>query len=353
MYFSKKIQENLVLIFPTYNTGGAEEVHLKIVQALTSQNPLVFFTRRSSNDHYYKDFADGAKVYDLSDKLNNPLIKWIYWGIIAGRLNRTSGRILFSACPDFYFITAFVKRREVLELVHMDIWADIKYFKFSKNINKRIFISEKVKLDIEKKYPSLKNNKNLVIESGLTTNKPFTREFNGILKFLYVGRGSIQKRVWLIPKIAKKCQAKNIPVEFNFIGEVEDDIPENLKKYCKFYGRIEDKRKIEAHYRQNHFLILTSDWEGFPVVIIEAMNNGVIPIVTDVGGIKYHIKNDFNGFLIKNTSEEQIIEDFVNLIQQLNKNRKDLSKISYECFDYVNKHFSITEFNRKYQALFK
>lgn len=41
-----------------------------------------------------------------------------------------------------------------------------------------------------------------------------------------------------------------------------------------------------------------SDYEGTSISMLEAMANGVIPIVTNVSGVDLFVKNEINGFVI-------------------------------------------------------
>ena len=46
-------------------------------------------------------------------------------------------------------------------------------------------------------------------------------------------------------------------------------------------------------FQQIHVFLLTSDFEGLPLAIMEAMSTGCIPVVSNVGGIK---QLPFDGF---------------------------------------------------------
>src|SRR5690606_26230005 len=46
------------------------------------------------------------------------------------------------------------------------------------------------------------------------------------------------------------------------------------------------KEQLKSMYSAAHFILLPSQGEGWPKVISEAMSFGVIPIVSDVSGIK-------------------------------------------------------------------
>jgi glycosyltransferase involved in cell wall biosynthesis len=97
---------------------------------------------------------------------------------------------------------------------------------------------------------------------------------------------------------------------------------------------------------------MPSIYEGFPMVIMESMAHGVIPITTDVGGINEHITNGENGILISDGNEEKIVFDFINAIELLIIDNKKMEIISKNAFEYAQSHFSIEQFNDNYRRLF-
>jgi glycosyltransferase involved in cell wall biosynthesis len=73
----------------------------------------------------------------------------------------------------------------------------------------------------------------------------------------------------------------------------------------RFCGQTED---VEAIWAEHHALVLTSRFEGMPLVVIEAMLCGRPCIATDVGGNRELIRNNVNGFLAKAPTVELMDE---------------------------------------------
>jgi len=101
-------------------------------------------------------------------------------------------------------------------------------------------------------------------------------------------------------------------------------IPENK---LIFTGKINN---VEDYYLKSDILIITSDFEGTPNVLLEAINYGLGIIVSDSSGDAYHIiKNNVNGFICNN----QDINSYLNAIEKYAKNTELIkyhSKISKE-----------------------
>ena len=76
--------------------------------------------------------------------------------------------------------------------------------------------------------------------------------------------------------------------------------------------------------------MLASDYEGLPMVILEAMSLRKPIVASNVGGIKEIVRNDLNGFVVNNTAEE-----FKSKIESILENEElqsTLSKNSYQIF---------------------
>ncbi len=160
-----------------------------------------------------------------------------------------------------------------------------------------------------------------------------------------MGRSSEEKRVWLAEKIAENSFSKKLPVEFSFIGFSKRSDSVN------YLGEISDRELIDKSYKEADILIVTSSREGFPLVIMEAMANSCVVISTEVGGISEHIKDKSNGFLVKNISEEFIVNSFLEILEMLVKNRGLKDEISKNAYRYASENFDLDTFNEKYRQL--
>jgi glycosyltransferase involved in cell wall biosynthesis len=68
-----------------------------------------------------------------------------------------------------------------------------------------------------------------------------------------------------------------------------------LTEKIKFLGSRSDVAGLLA---QAHVFVLTSNWEGFPITILEAMRAGLPVVASQVGGVKEAVADKQTGFLV-------------------------------------------------------
>lgn len=72
-----------------------------------------------------------------------------------------------------------------------------------------------------------------------------------------------------------------------------------------FAGHVDD---VPAIWRDHHALVLPSRCEGLPIVLVEAMLSGRVPIVTNAGGNAEVIDDGVTGFVAATPSEDALDE---------------------------------------------
>ena len=73
-----------------------------------------------------------------------------------------------------------------------------------------------------------------------------------------------------------------------------------LEKEAIFLGARTDVARLLPKY--DMFLLL-SNWEGFPISILEAMRSGIPVFASNVGGVKEAVRHHETGFLLENDSD--------------------------------------------------
>lgn len=88
-------------------------------------------------------------------------------------------------------------------------------------------------------------------------------------------------------------------------GEYMAMLDSKSMELVTFHGHV-NRESLESILQYCHFLILPSRSEGFPKVIGEAMNYGLVPIVSDISCISQYVQNGMNGYLIPRIKPEVI-----------------------------------------------
>lgn len=127
---------------------------------------------------------------------------------------------------------------------------------------------------------------------------------------------------------------KHLPWQLSLVGDGE----EHLRQACiDTITRLELTEKIHLlGYRsdidqlmaQSQIFLLISNWEGFPLSILEAMRAKLPVIASKVGGVVETIKNHENGYLVSNKEEltqrlEELITDSKKRAQLGEQARQD------------------------------
>ncbi|WP_304402074.1 glycosyltransferase family 4 protein [uncultured Dubosiella sp.] len=156
---------------------------------------------------------------------------------------------------------------------------------------------------------------------------------------LFVGRLAEKKGVTYLIDAMKEVDAK-------LIIAGSGPLEEELKKQAEPFGdKIEfigpkTHEELKVIYPSADIFVAPSitakdgDKEGFGLVILEAMASGLPIVASDSGGIPAIIKNNFNGFLVK----EKDINDINNKINLLLNNESVRSEILSNANDTVKNY---------------
>jgi glycosyltransferase involved in cell wall biosynthesis len=158
-----------------------------------------------------------------------------------------------------------------------------------------------------------------------------------------VGRfDEYQKRLDLLIEVFAKIQNQVPDAILYVLGSYNLDIEvssamESRETYRQMIRRlgIDEKRiifkgnvrNIEDYYKKASIQILSSEYEGFGLVILEAACFGTPTVAFSGNGADYIIKNGVNGFLIENYDVDKMASVISSLLTEKNK----LARISSNC----------------------
>jgi glycosyltransferase involved in cell wall biosynthesis len=351
---------SLFFFFPFFQIGGAEKIHADIVACVADRKPLIFFTNPSKDQKFKSLFAAHARTFDLSSLINHRFAHYLCLGALSAFINKHERSVVFGCNSVFFYqlLPHLGKDVRRLDLIHA-FGGGIEHVSLPlvHEIDTRVIYSSRVFSELKDQYASHSIEPGLIdritfIDNQVAVPESYVeRHEKGRLKVMYVGRGAEEKRVHLIGRAAYAWRRTGIPAEFIFVGDVHDAIEAEHRDHCILKGEIAESERLAKLYDEADVLVLTSRSEGFPMVIMEAMAHGAVPVSTDVGGISSHVQHGSNGLLIQAESEEEIVASLVASLTRLAEDRQLLNQLSVNAYRSAREHFAPQKFCQAYRRL--
>ena len=199
-----------------------------------------------------------------------------------------------------------------------------------------VFQTEEAKGFFEKKCKTLNDCVipnpivlNRSVRDAINKRKQFDYSSKEALKIVSVGRLTLeQKRQDILLKAMAELKKKSVKFKLYIYGSGPDEaiIKDLIKKLSlenevKMMGQMDD---IPSRISDADCFILTSDHEGIPNALAEAMSIGIPCISTDCspGGAKLLIKDGVNGFLVDRGDYDAIADRIAWLKEHKEKCKK-------------------------------
>lgn len=238
------------------------------------------------------------------------------------------------------------------------ILSDYKFEYFCRLIasvfsNKIIVLTNSAKNAYIEKY-KVNSKKIFQIFNPTSSNVISKREYNSASKFIIsVGRLSYAKNFDRLIDIANEVFKIHPDWAWHIYGdgELKYELQEKINCFAlngkiKLMGQVSN---IEDVYKNYSFLVMTSRYEGFPMVLIEGASNGLPLISFDiVSGPSDIIIDGENGFLVDCSSDQQMIDKICYLIDNVDL-REKMSEKNYNIIE----NFNIDKVAKKWMQLFE
>ncbi len=340
-----------------------------MLDAFTDKRIMVVFTKKFQHESFLSFYQkSNVTTIDISNEADNKRQYWKSfvargrWGYYINSMQQHPA-VFIGQCNFGYKITPHLKKRiRVVELIHV---AEKKFawitFPFIPLLDERIapgnsIVQQHLAYYTKLGVPTQYNSRWRVITYRLPIMPAYLakRDYSLPLKVYYAGRGGYQKRLWLIMEIIRQCAARHLPVEFHLAGPITNEIAADVSPLIHYHGQITTTEAMYQLHQSMDILLMTSTFEGFPLVIQEAMANGAIPMVTAVDVIPEHIVDGVNGFLLQDAANEAgVILQAVTQLSNICNHPSSLLSISEAAHQYAKQQFGQDQFNAGYrEALF-
>jgi glycosyltransferase involved in cell wall biosynthesis len=180
-------------------------------------------------------------------------------------------------------------------------------------------------------------------------------DFKNGIKIVFAGRvENKQKGVFMLPGIISKLIPEFPQVYLTVIGAGPDlnklkELTNNMKmdKYFHFEGSLPNEQ-VRQILKDFHFIIIPSNQEGLPFILLEAMAEGVVPIMSFLPGVAdMVIEDESNGYF----AEPGNINSFADSIRRAILNSQNLETMSSNAYKKVLSEFSMESTGQKFVTL--
>jgi len=332
--------------YPNWRTGGHKFHSILYEYAISKGYDAYVFGNTKIEDKYYK----------------NKFIR-IFYGLW-NTFKIPSGALILMTNASFLdyilpiILNKIFKRHKYFFIVHhlvqdekpSSIFRKLLETQFVKLADGFIAVSETTKKRLQ--VLNLVEREIPVVSPGVDKNNfcQGSKVFPNKHKLLYVG--TIERRKGLIDLIDALKFIEKFDYELNIIGElIEDDyykdILNKIKAYkldsnVNFLGRV-SRDILSEYYLNSTVLVFPSHWEGYGMVVAEALSFGLPVLVTKIPVFEELIENGKHGLLFEVADSKGI----ANLLRRVFDNSKELTIMSINALNKVNELYSWDETSEK------
>jgi glycosyltransferase involved in cell wall biosynthesis len=344
----KKI--NILQLVTGLGMGGAEKVVLDLAKYTSTDEFNTFVVAMSKRDELLQEFLDNninttllRKSNSIEDiffiiKFLNKIIKEKNIKIIHAHMTHSIivASILKILNPSLKIVYTSHNLNIGSKIREIIVWS-LKPFRdvdivFSKDILKYFY---------KQNYRVIPNG--IKVEKynlGLEKNQKFT--------FIAIGRLEIVKNHKFLVEIANELKDK-YDFEIQIVGDgyLRDELKELIQKYAlenkvKLLGLRND---IPQLLNQAHCLLMSSLWEGLPIVILEAGASSLPVISTPVGSIP-SLLNPENAYLVE-------LDNFKNKMMDVLDDYEDAKLKGKKLFEDIKLKYSIEAVIEAHEKIYK
>lgn len=293
---------DIAILLPDLQIGGAEKLHIAIANEWANEDYKVSFVLYKRRGELLGDVSTKIQIHELNAKNSRsailPIIKYLVekkpkvlivamWPItfvapLAAFLSRFKGRILVSEHEPL------ITSHKYLGLFHyffLKITVAIGYrlsdFKVAVSAG---VAKEMAKLSfMDENEITVINNPVIKINAATSYNFPDLFKEEGLLKILSIGTLSKAKRHDLLLRAFSKLEIDRSVLcilgdgpQRNELESLINDL--NIKNRVLMPGFIINP---SPWYSKSDLFVLSSDYEGFGNVIVEALDHGIPVVATD------------------------------------------------------------------------
>lgn len=366
----------ILYVAPWLITGGADQMTVDWFRALPDGefDKIIFFTENKRDEWEHKLKGHVREVYDLPDlgldtldKITDFMVHFIKSrGVdIVHIMNSMAGyqslSRIKSKVPGVK-IVAQMHCYDFLEDGTRTGYPDFVPEKYDGQIDCYNVVSDCLANEMIKSNPHLDKDKFKTIYCCVDSEKYDPGQSrkdrdDACFHILFIGRLDKQKQPLRMARTALELKNRGLDFKVHVIGggslnslesELKDFVREHrLDSHLILHG-FQPRQAVKDWYAKGHCLLMTSDWEGIPVVVYEAMSMGLTCVVPDVGGISELVTPD-TGILIPDRED---ITAYADAVCRLYENRKAGETMGAKARERIVAEFDLSRIENDYRELY-
>lgn len=361
-----KPKRKILFIVPWMTVGGADRVFLDVVRALHSKKCTVYCvsTVPSPNEwlplfkKYCKEVVNATndvREQDIAQFLVDYVSKNQIDTIVTS--NTVAGYIALDG------IKQVRPAAKIYDIIHGQGGKaegggmPLHSTPFDKYIDKRIVVTKYMRDYLVKKF-SIDPGKIVVIHNGAHFSRKYSHKVPREIKMvkgkfivLWAGRFHVEKHPELAIEAARLVAKEINNIHFILAGSgyMKPELEDLIKKYSLESTVTITQQPYDdpmPYMVNSDLLLMTSEMEGMPIVILEAYSAKLPVIATKVGGIPEIVVNKESGYLIN--YNPTFAKKAAEKIIFLSKNKKIARKYGTKGYNKVKTEFSVLNMTDQY-----
>ena len=370
-------KHSLAFIFYNMGLGGIQRKIVDLINYLYDKQldeniePFLFYTAEAEFD--FLDQLDPnfkGLVRPFSWKIFGKtfyLSSFIHWGIniLKHDINIILSHVLHSSIRSVLLakllfwkkIKVYISQDNIFSYENPCFYHKILGKIFYSDAEAIIVQNKEAKLDLIN-YLHLPDNKIFVVPNWVlasfkdkkklakkTQSKFAEKKFD----LLFIGRFAEQKNLLTLLAVIKLLKKIKSNISLLMVGEGKQEIllksyvkKHHLSKQVTFTKPIRD---VLIFYQQSKILVLTSKYEGQPVVLLEAWNMALPAVVINYPGLKLYFHQEEAGLIAYS------IKDMRDKILLLLKNKKLRKKLGSAGQRRVKKDYNVSNLKKYYEIM--
>lgn len=360
-------KKRIVFIIHALYSGGAQRVVVNLLNSINRDKFEVHLIVLKAEGIMLSDIQLDVTIHDLG----NPSIKKVFFKFLK-KIYSLKPHIVFSGIGHINGLLSpfipilsrliphhveWIARETSVASLYIQHDSNSKLYRFLyrhfyKNFNQIICQSSYMREDLIKVF-NLPKEKMVVINNPVNIDKierlsleKMRKEFDSnTINIVAVGALREEKRFDLLLEVFALL-GENYNLTIVGEGKKEQELKAlssqlNIEQLVSFEGQ---QSNPYSYMKNADILVLTSAFEGFPNVLLEANSCGTPVIAFNApGGIAEIVLNGFNGYLVPHLS----VKKMATTILSFEKNSFDEAKIK----DYIREKYALNTIIQKYEEV--